>query len=90
MAVAMVPVAQDSDGGGSIRSPEIHVRVVRSQAHARRDARRIRRGGGMERSSSYHVLSRTVRDGTALLDAMRVSEPGDPNAAPRPEGRVRR
>jgi amidase len=98
-AAGLVPWAQGSDGGGSVRIPSsvcglFGIKVSRG---------RISRGplqGDVTGLSWDGPLARTVRDAAAMLDAMAGPMPGDPHwAAPpphsflsyadRPPGRLR-
>ena len=85
VAAGLVPFAQGSDGGGSVRIPAsvcglFGIKVSRG---------RISRGplqGDLTGLSWDGPLARTVRDAAALLDAMAGAMPGDPHwAAPPPQ-----
>ncbi|MDX6199639.1 MAG: amidase [Actinomycetota bacterium] len=84
-AAGLVPWAQGSDGGGSVRIPSsvcglFGIKVSRG---------RISRGplaGDITGLSWDGPLARTVRDAAAMLDAMQGPMPGDPHwAAPPPQ-----
>ena len=82
-AAGLVPFAQGSDGGGSVRIPAsvcglFGIKVSRG---------RISRGplqGDITGLSWDGPLARTVRDAAAMLDAMAGPMPGDPHWAPPP------
>ena len=82
-AAGLVPWAQGSDGGGSVRIPSsvcglFGIKVSRG---------RISRGplqGDVTGLSWDGPLARTVRDAAAMLDAMAGPMPGDPHWAPPP------
>jgi amidase len=82
-ASGLVPFAQGSDGGGSVRIPSsvcglFGIKVSRG---------RISRGpfqGDVTGLSWDGPLARTVRDAAAMLDAMAGPMPGDPHWAPPP------
>jgi amidase len=81
VAAGLVPFAQGSDGGGSVRIPSsvcglFGIKVSRG---------RISNGpiGGDVTGLAWNgPLARSVRDAAALLDAMAVPMPGDPHWAP--------
>ena len=82
VASGMVPVANASDGGGSIRIPAACCGLF-----GLKPARnRISPGPTMGESllSTQGILTRTVADSAALLDVMAGYEPGDANWAPPP------
>jgi amidase len=81
VAAGMVPFAQGSDGGGSVRVPAsvnglFGIKVSRG---------RVSNGpilGDVTGLAWNGPLARSVRDAAALLDAMAVPMPGDPYWAP--------
>ncbi|TVQ91662.1 MAG: amidase [Deltaproteobacteria bacterium] len=78
VAARMVPVAHASDGGGSIRIPASHCGLVGLKPSRARTPSGPLHGPGWGGLSVEHVVSRTVRDSAALLDASHGSEPGAP------------
>ena len=83
VAAGLLPFAQGSDGGGSVRIPAsvcglFGLKVSRG---------RISQGpllGDVHGLSWNGPIARTVRDAAALLDAMAGPMPGDPHWAPPP------
>jgi amidase len=81
VAAGLVPFAQGSDGGGSIRIPAsacglFGIKVSRG---------RVSNGplaGDITGLAWNGPLARTVRDAAAMLDALAVPMPGDPHWAP--------
>ncbi|TEA79477.1 amidase [Allopusillimonas ginsengisoli] len=82
VASGMVPVAHGGDGGGSIRVPSAHCGVFGLKPTRGRTpsgpGECMPRGG----LSVAHVITRTVRDSAAILDASDGYELGAPYAAP--------
>ena len=78
IASGIVPLAAASDGGGSIRIPASYCGLF----GLRPSRGRVSVGPGSGEiwfgASSEGVLSRSVRDSAAALDALRGPEPGDP------------
>lgn len=82
VAAGLVPAAHASDGGGSIRIPASMCGLVGLKVS------RGRITGGPDRDESglsvHHVVTRSVRDTAALLDATWGPGPGDMAVAPPP------
>jgi Asp-tRNA(Asn)/Glu-tRNA(Gln) amidotransferase A subunit family amidase len=81
VAAGIVPMAHATDGGGSIRIPAsacglFGLKPTRARSTAGPDI-----GEGLSGFAVQHVVSRSVRDSAALLDAIAGPSPGDPYAA---------
>jgi amidase len=86
VAAGLLPFAQGSDGGGSIRIPA----SVCGLFGIKPSRGRISNGpvvGDITGLPTNGPLARTVRDAAALLDAMAGPMPGDPHWAPVPAQR---
>ena len=84
VASGLLPFAQGSDGGGSIRIPaSVNGLVGLKPARGRISAGPVI--GDVTGLGVNGPLARTVRDAAALLDAMAGPAPGDPHWAPPPE-----
>jgi len=87
VAAGMHPVAQGSDGGGSIRIPSACCGIVGLKPSRGRITFAPQSGEGWGGFSTTGPMARTVRDAALMLDAMAGAAPGDPYAAlpnPRP------
>ena len=83
VASGLLPFAQGSDGGGSIRIPASACGLFGIKpARGRISAGPVI--GDLNGLATNGPLARTVRDAAALLDAMAGPMPGDPHWAPPP------
>jgi len=85
VAARILPVAHASDGGGSIRIPASASGVFGMKPSRARNPLGPDRGEGWSGFSCGHVLSISVRDSAAMLDAVHGPELSSPYFAPPPE-----
>jgi amidase/6-aminohexanoate-cyclic-dimer hydrolase len=85
VAARILPVAHASDGGGSIRIPAAASGVFGLKPSRARTPLGPDRGEGWGGFSCGHVVSISVRDSAAMLDAVHGPEPSSPYVAPAPE-----
>jgi amidase len=78
VAARMIPVAHASDGGGSIRIPASHGGLFGLKPTRARNTLAPYMGEGWAGMAIEHVVSVSVRDSAALLDATCGPAPGDP------------
>lgn len=83
VAAGLVPVAQGSDGGGSIRIPASCCGLVGLKPTRGRISGHPMYGDPVGLSTAGPI-ARTVRDAAALLDVLAGRRPGDPSWAPPP------
>jgi amidase len=82
VAAGLVPVAHANDGGGSIRIPASECGLVGLKPTRARVSQGPDVGESWAGATIDGVVSRTVRDSAAVLDAIGVPMPGDPYWAP--------
>jgi amidase len=85
VAARILPVAHASDGGGSIRIPASASGVFGIKPTRARNPVGPDRGEGWGGFSCGHVVSISVRDSAAMLDAVHGPEPSSLYYAPPPE-----
>jgi amidase len=84
VAAGMVPLAHANDGGGSIRIPASACGLVGLKPSRGRTPLGDDFGDIMAGLVNEHVVTRSVRDCAAVLDAVAGLAPGDPYTAPAP------
>jgi amidase len=86
VAAGVIPAAHATDGGGSIRIPASCCGLFGLKPSRGRTPMGPYRTEGWGGMSTHHVITRSVRDSAALLDATHGVEAGSRYAAPSPEG----
>jgi amidase/6-aminohexanoate-cyclic-dimer hydrolase len=84
VAAGILPSANASDGGGSIRIPASCCGLFGLKPTRARNPAGPDRGEGWSGMSVVHALTRSVRDSAALLDSTQGPQAGDPYWAPPP------
>jgi amidase len=86
VAAGIVPLAHASDGLGSIRIPAACCGLVGLKVTRDRNPNGVHDTDRVIGFSVDHVVSRTVRDSAAMLDATGAPQPASPYAYPKQEG----
>jgi len=87
VASGMLPIAHANDGGGSIRIPASLNGLVGLKPTRQRITEGPLVGDNLSGLTCELVVSKSVRDTAAVLDAVHGGAPGDPYAAPAPPQR---
>lgn len=84
VADGIVPIAQGSDGGGSVRIPASFCGVYGFKASYGRVAQAIRPDAFLSHTPTIHAgpITRTVEDAAVMLDVMTGPHPRDPLSVP--------
>ena len=84
VADGIVPIAQGSDGGGSVRIPASFCGVYGFKASYGRVAQAIRPDAFLSHTPMIHAgpITRTVEDAAVMLDVMAGPHPRDPLSVP--------
>jgi amidase len=85
VASGIVPMAHASDGAGSIRIPASCCGLVGLKVSRGRVTQGPELGEGLSGLAVEFILSRSVRDAAAMLDAVSDPAPGDPFVIRQPE-----
>ena len=84
VASGMIPMAHANDGGGSIRIPASQNGLVGLKPTRQRVTEGPLIGDNLSGLTAELVVSKTVRDTAAILEAVHGPAPGDPYFAPPP------
>lgn len=86
VAAGMVPMASGGDGGGSIRIPAGYCGLFGLKPSRGRNPTGPDHGRMWQDADQNHVITRSVRDSAAMLDATGGADPGAPYEIRPPEG----
>lgn len=85
VAARMVPMASGGDGGGSIRIPSAYCGLFGLKPSRGRNPTGPDRGNVWQGAVQNHVITRSVRDSAAMLDATQGADTGAPYEIRPPE-----
>ena len=86
VAARIVPMAAGGDGGGSIRIPSAYCGLFGLKPSRGRNPTGPEEGNIWQGAVQNHVITRSVRDSAAMLDATQGPDPGAPYEIRPPEG----